>query len=373
MAELFKNVYNEEFFEDYSRVLMQVIPNFNKEQFLLKIFINGWESKELKQRMRHVTEVLKGFLSSDFKESVVQLIKTIDIIEAQEVDNEDTLGKLAFIFMPDFIEVYGLNDLETSVAAFERITQFISCEFGVRPFIIKYEQKMLPVMFKWANHKDSRVRRLASEGSRPRLPWGMAIPSLKKDPTPILPILELLKSDPVEYVRRSVANNLNDISKDNPETVIAISKKWTGQSADIDWVVKHACRTLLKAGDSNVLQLFGFGSIEDIVVENFDLITKKVRVGEYLEFSFNLINNSSKKEKIRAEYGIYYLKKNGALSRKVFKISERNYNEKSTTIINRRQPFKIITTRKFHVGKHKVSLILNGVELDELKTFELLS
>ena len=137
--------------------------------------------------------------------------------------------------------------------AIEFITQFITCEFAVRPFLLKYGDKMMNQMRAWSLHKSHKVRRLASEGSRPRLPWAMAIPALKKNPMPVLTILENLKNDPSESVRRSVANNLNDISKDRPGMVLKIANAWKGQNKETDAIVRHGCRTLLKHGHPEVL------------------------------------------------------------------------------------------------------------------------
>ncbi len=136
-------------------------------------------------------------------------------------------------------------------------------------------------MLKWSTHKSRHVRRLATEGSRPRLPWAMALPKLKKDPTPILPILENLKQDSCEIVRRSVANNLNDISKDNPQIAIAIAKKWKNISPETDAIIKHSLRTLLKAAHPEVLKYYQLDA-KNISVERFLIKNKKVKIGDYL-------------------------------------------------------------------------------------------
>lgn len=224
---------------------------------------------------------------------------------------------------------------------------------------------MMAQMLVWSKHEHWGVRRLASEGCRPRLPWAMALPNLKKDPAPIIPILENLKNDPARSVRLSVANNLNDIAKDNPEIVIDLAKKWHGKSKEIDWVIKHGCRTLLKQGNPEILGLFGLGSAENINIEDFQIITPVVKVGNSLEFSFKLVNNNHEKNKIRLEYGLYYQKANGALSRKVCKISEKEYAENSITYITRKHSFKVVTTRKFHPGLHQVAVIINGNEFEK--------
>ncbi|MDO5968637.1 DNA alkylation repair protein [Flavivirga aquimarina] len=367
MAELFKNIYHTEFFDRFITSVNEVVPGFNKASFLKEIYDTEWENRELKQRMRHITQVLKNHLSDDFNTNVETILKLIPVLKKDGFKPDN----LEFIFLPDFIEIYGLESYEIAIKAFEEITQFVSCEFAVRPFIIKYQDNMIKQMLLWANHKHSSVRRLATEGCRPRLPWAMAIASLKETPAPIIPILKKLKSDPSEYVRRSVANNLNDISKDHPETVINLVKKWQGNSKETDWLIKHACRTLLKQGNTKVMALFGFGNTEKIKVTDFKILTPKVKIGDFVEFSLKLVNTSNNTAKIRLEYGLYYQKANTSLSRKVFKISEKEYPKNSTTSINRKQSFKVITTRKFHVGKHQISIIINGKEIDVLD-FELI-
>ena len=366
MAELWKNIYNQAFFDRFTSSVKEIISDFNTNSFLKEIYDTEWGNRELKQRMRHITYVFKNHLTDDFKHNVGIILKLIPVLGKNGFKPDN----LEFIFFPDFIEIYGIDDYKTSVEAFETITQFVSCEFAVRPFIINNQKAMLNQMFDWSNHKHSMVRRLATEGCRPRLPWAMAIPSLKENPEPIISILENLKHDISESVRRSVANNLNDISKDNPQTVIDLVKKWKGVTKETDTLSKHACRTLLKHGNSEVIKLFGFGAIDKIKITDFKILAKIVKIGDVLEFSFNIVNTSNATSKIRLEYGLYYQKANGSLSKKVFKISEKDYLEKSTTKINRKQSFRIITTRKFHLGKHQVSIIINGIEFEKID-FEL--
>jgi len=362
MAELFKNIYNEAFFDNFINTVIQVKPDFNKKSFQENIYDSEWKNRELKQRMRHISIVLKNHLYEKYTENVAFILKLIYQLEKNGIKEKS----IEFMFFPDFIEFYGLENYKTSVKAFEQITQFTSCEFAVRPFIIKYQDKMIEQMHLWAIHRHPMVRRLATEGCRPRLPWAMAIPSLKNNPTPIIPILENLKNDKSESVRRSVANNLNDISKDNPITVIKLVKNWQGKSKEIDWLIKHACRTLLKQGNLEVMELFGFGAIDNFKIDDFKILTPKVKISQFLEFTFKLKNTSDSVSKARLEYGLYYQKANGSVSKKVFKISEKEYAKNSMTMINRKQSFKIITTRKFHLGLHQVSVIVNGKEFEKL-------
>jgi 3-methyladenine DNA glycosylase AlkC len=274
------------------------------------------------------------------------------------------------MFFPDYIETYGINHFDISVKTIEQLTQFTSCEFAVRPFILQYGDKMIKQMLQWSQHKSHHVRRLASEGSRPRLPWAIALPELKKNPLPLLPILENLKQDNSEYVRRSVANNLNDIAKDNPAIVIQIAKKWKGISKETDAIIKHGCRTLLKKGHPEILKYYKLNDKADIGISGFKIKNNKVKIGDYLNFSFSLQNMEHIKQNLRLEYAIYYLLQNGAHYKKVFKISERQLKPGEKLSVEKRHSFKIITTRKYYPGLHKLSVIVNGQELKTGK-FEL--
>jgi 3-methyladenine DNA glycosylase AlkC len=230
---------------------------------------------------------------------------------------------------------------------------------------------MMKQMLIWSKHEHWGVRRLSSEGCRPRLPWAIALPNLKKDPAPIIPILENLKDDISRFVRLSVANNLNDIAKDNPETVVNLAKKWKGKSENVDWVIKHGCRTFLKQGNAEVMEIFGFDNVKNVIIKDVNILTPKVKIGESLEFGFKLTNNSKKKVKIRLEYGLYYQKANKTLSKKVCKISEKDYAPNLTTQITRKHSFAVVTTRVLHRGLHQVSIIINGKEFDKYD-FELI-
>jgi 3-methyladenine DNA glycosylase AlkC len=379
MAELFKNIFNKQFFNEFTEALKCIIDNFDENKFLSQIMDDKWENRELKERVKHITTVLKNHLPTDYKNAIAKILELINHLKEtpyglalkQKKDTQWGLS-LEYMFLGDFVEQYGLDDYETSVYAIEEITQFTSCEGAVRPFIIKYPNEMMKQMLVWSKHQSRWVRRLSSEGCRPRLPWTMALPKLKENPAPIIPILENLKNDPSETVRKSVANNLNDIAKDNPETVIDLIKKWQGKSKNTDWIIKHGSRTLLKQGNTKVMEAFGFDAVKSIKIQDFQILTPEVKIGKSLEFCFKLLNNNKEKTQIRLEYGLYYQKANGTLSKKVYKISEKEYVENSITQITRKQSFRVITTRKFHLGLHQVAIIVNGNEF-ERHNFELVN
>jgi 3-methyladenine DNA glycosylase AlkC len=359
---LIKDIYSVSFYEKFGQAVAEVHPSFDKKKFIETIYEGDFAQKEWKERMKHTTVVLHQFMPQNFPEAVSLIDKIIKNLKK----NSFTDGNLAFIFFADYIEMYGLDDFKTSAKAFVSITQFISCEFAVRPFILKYKEKMIEEMIKWSLHENHHVRRLASEGSRPRLPWAMAIPFLKKDPASILPILENLKNDPSEYVRRSVANNLNDIAKDNPQIVLETALKWKGHSKETDAIIKHGCRTLLKQGHPEILSHYGLEST-NIELSNFEIKTPVVKVGDYLQFQFHLNNKNTEPKTIRLEYAVHYKKAKGHLAKKVFKISEKIYQPNQLTKIERNQSFKLITTRVFHTGAHQLSIIINGTESEALE------
>ncbi|GAA4196628.1 DNA alkylation repair protein [Pedobacter jeongneungensis] len=365
MASPLKDLYSPAFYDRLTSALAAAIPDFDKEKFINKIFTPDFASKELKERMKHTSKVLNGFLPENYPQTIELIKKTIAQLRIQGIGEDG----LAYMFLPDYIETYGINDFENSVEALEFITQFVSCEFAVRPFILKYENQMISRMQQWSLHESHKVRRLASEGSRPRLPWAMGIPFLKKDPTSILPILENLKTDPSEYVRRSVANSLNDIAKDHPQVVLDIAKNWSGLGSDTDAIIKHGSRTLLKQGHADILKHYGLDD-KGILLSDFKILTPEVKIGESLEFSFSIANENPTEQKVRLEYAIYYKKQNGQNTKKVYKISERVYPGGASINVIRKQKFVLITTRKFHVGNHQLSMIINGAE-KEISHFEL--
>jgi 3-methyladenine DNA glycosylase AlkC len=357
---LLKDLYSRKFYEGIAVCMTETIPGFNTPEFLKLIYIPAFDDMELKARMKHTAVSLQHFMPTDFAKGVRLLEVLIESLKAHEFWQE----RLEMMFIPNYIEVYGLEDLQASIHGMELATQYVSCEFAIRPFLNKYPDEMFKQMLEWSRHSNDRVRRLASEGCRPRLPWGLSVPALKKDPGPILQILENLRNDPSESVRRSVANNLNDISKEHPALVIEIARKWKGESKETDAIIKHGCRTLLKQGHEEMMSDYGL-DIEGIVLEELEILTPTVEIGAALQFQFKISNAGNLAKTVRLEYGLYYRKANGQLAKKVFKISERNYRSGEKVKILRNQSFKLITTRKFYIGKHELSIIINGKEMEK--------
>ncbi len=360
MAKLLKELYDENYINILSNNIINNYVGFNKNNFIASIFNENWQDKELKQRMRHIANTLYIFLPNNYDESIFILKNTF-----LKMNTKYSLENMIF---QDFVEVYGLDNFQISMNALECFTINSSSEFAIRQFILKYPNETIKQIKLWAIDKNEHIRRLASEGSRSRLPWATALLKYKENPEEILSILEILKDDESLYVRKSVANSLNDISKDNPQILKDITKNWIGINKNRDWILKHGCRTLLKNGDTEILEIFGFKQNNNISINNF-IFNKKVKMGENLEFSF-ILKSCESLGKLRIEYSIEFLRLNNKYSKKVFKISEGIYDKESKNI-SKYYSFKPISTRKYYKGIHKLSIIINGIILEE-KEFILL-
>jgi 3-methyladenine DNA glycosylase AlkC len=351
MAEPLKNMYTRSFFEQFANKIKAVYPLFDIDHFMKLIYDEQWDQRELKRRFRHISHCLGQTLPPAYEKALAVLAAIAG----------DCHG-FPYLFFPDFIEVYGLEHYESSIRHLELFTKCSSAEFAVRPFILRYPEKMMAQMLHWTEHPDPHVRRLASEGCRPRLPWSMALDDFKKDPAPILPILYALRADESEYVRNSVANNLNDITKDHPQLVLSIAQEWYGSHPGTDWILKHACRSLLKQGHPETLALFGFGQLSGVQLQNLTLHTTEITMGQDLTFSFILLNNSTEPQKIRLEYGMDFVKANGSRTTKIFKISEKIMGSGQLEVTKTHR-WREITTRVHYAGEHRLSIRVNGVEL----------
>jgi 3-methyladenine DNA glycosylase AlkC len=350
-----KDEYNNSFIQELGIQLQSQSTSFDTTSFLNAIINEDWEQRELKDRMRFITENIHLHLNYSY-------IQQIEILSQIVLE----YGGLKGMIFPDFIQVYGINDLETSLKAMELFTQYSTAEFAIRPFIEQYPDQVMSQMLLWSTHKNEHLRRLSSEGSRPKLPWAPALHSFITDPTPALAILENLKNDGSLYVKKSVANHLNDISKDHPDIVIKIAKKWFGETTNTNWIVKHALRTLLKKGDKKALAIFGLDNAKGIQINALSLSKKTLQIGEFLHFNFEVLNNSSKARNIRLEYKVAFVKANGSTSPKVFQISEFSLKANSSKWFIRKQWFKELSTRKHYPGKHTIRIVINGDEKNEI-------
>jgi 3-methyladenine DNA glycosylase AlkC len=366
MAPHLKDLYSENYLDNIAISISKFDTTFDINLFIKDIFCKAWANMELKRRMRHIAFTIGCHIKQNYTTQISILIQTYNHIQTDIGNRKDKLGLENMIFQ-DFVELYGLEDFDISMKALECFTQNSSSEFAIRQFILKYEDATINQMLIWAKSPNEHLRRLSSEGCRPRLPWAVALPLYKKDPTKVLKILELLQDDRSMYVKKSVANNLNDISKNNVKIVKDIAKRWYGQSKDKNWIIKHGCRTLLKQGDSEVLEIFGFEKKENIIIKDFTS-TQQINIGEALDFSFQLEDKNTIGA-IRLEYSIDFLRLNNKTNNKVFFISEKEYKTKHIKI-NKKHSFKLINTRKYYSGWHTLHIIVNGVIIHSYR-FEL--
>lgn len=352
MAEPLKEMYHEAFLRDFAGRVTKRLPSFDSEQFVEIALGPGWGTLELKGRIRRITESLGATLPGDY-------LDALGVLE----DLADDCRGFPYLFFPDFVERYGLDHWDRSVAALAKFTPMSSSEFGVRPYLLRDLERMMAQMLVWSEHPDEHVRRLASEGCRPRLPWGMGVPALKRDPSPIWPILDRLKADPSEYVRRSVANNMNDISKDHPEQVVERVRLWQGQDAQTDWVLRHGCRGLIRSAHPEIMARFGLLPLSNVEVEEWTVQPVEVRLGGTAEIRYALrLPEEEASAKVRLELAVYFARPNGKPFRKLFRLSEKPAAPGSLVRGARRHSFADLSTRKHYPGVHRLALVVNGQE-----------
>jgi len=352
--------FTREYIETLAGLLSQVTEAFNPECFLAYLEEQGLSNGELKEKMKIVTQGLHKALTLPYTEAL-QILRRI----APKFSGFDSL------VFPDFVGTYGLEEWELSVEALREFTILCSSEFAVRPFLNLDLNRMMAQMLAWAQDEDERVRRLASEGCRPRLPWAPGVPALKKDPSLIIPILELLRNDLSEDVRRSVANNLNDVSRSHPNLVLDLCESWFGESEETDKMIKHALRSMLKAGNTRALRLFGFGDPEAVSITGLSLTPKDPAVGADGEYFFDMHVAGEQALQLRLELKVQYMRKRGKTSQKVFQIREGIFEPGAHTF-RRKFSFMDLSTRKHYPGRHVFRIMVNGEE-KALLEFELLA
>jgi 3-methyladenine DNA glycosylase AlkC len=333
-------------------------PGVDAAAIVGEVFDAEWAGRELKQRVRHVAVVLRRHLPPDYREALAALRRAA----AQIAE----LGFTAMAFN-DFVEEYGVEDPDVSLPALEQFTILVSAEFAVRPFIKRYPDRLVDQLLNWAGNEDWRVRRLASEGSRPRLPWGMGLASLKQDPSPILPILTALRNDPSEDVRRSVANNLNDISKDHPDLVVETLSSWRDEGAEIDALIKHALRTLLKRGHPGALAAMGFSPNPAVETRSASVEPVSIPIGGSVQVRFDVVSTGTRAQHLMIDYAVEFQNVSGTGSRKVFKGSVVDLAPDEHVEIKRKVSLKPMSIRAIFPGVHSVELQVNGRVFDRVE------
>lgn len=347
-----KHLFSPVRFRQIAALIAGSHPGFDSRRFT-RLATKGLESLSLLQRMRHGTHALRATLPRDFRAAVEILKKLAPHLQ----------GDFAGMMLPDYVAAHGGDDFATSMDALRFLTRFSSGEFAIREFLRRDLRRTLAVMKGWSCDPDENVRRLASEGSRPRLPWSFRLEALVADPSPALPILENLRSDPSLYVRKSVANHLNDISKDHPEWMLGCLASWDLSHPHTQWIAKRASRSLIKAGHKPTLRLFNFTGKPAVRISGFRLAPAHLTLGQRLTFSFALVSTSPKSQQLAVDYRIHYTKASGATAPKVFKLREVWLAPRQRITLSKRQVFRNFTTRKHYPGRHQLELLVNGAVL----------
>jgi 3-methyladenine DNA glycosylase AlkC len=278
--------------------------------------------------------------------------------------NDEMKGAEVFYYMPHggYVAKYGLDYYDESMQALLEITKRFTAEFSIRPFIQKYPEKIFPQLMQWTEHENQHVRRLVSEGTRPRLPWASWLKEVQQDPLQVLKLLDKLKEDPELYVRRSVANNLNDIAKDHPDTVVELLESWKKiANPKTQWIIKHAMRSLVKTGHHGALNLLGYNPAVKVKTK-LSCRQQQIKVGESLSFEIEINSFENKSIDLMIDYQLYFMKSNKKQSAKVFKLTKKTLEAGEQLLLTKKHSFKVITTRKYYPGQHSIGLIINGLE-----------
>ena len=366
MAEPLKNHFGPEVARLWARWMQDSLPGFRSKDFLRQA-LAGFDDLELMPRGRHLGEVVARHLPENFPRAARVLRRILEKAEAPEKGNP--IG--SFVFLPAGIVAAsrGLGHFDESMELLKALTKRFTSEFAIRPFLREHPERCFAVLRDWTADPDENVRRLVSEGTRPRLPWAERVPALLRDPRPGLELLEALKDDPAEYVRRSVANHLNDIGKDHPARLISTARRWgKGAGEERLRLLRHALRSLVKAGHPDALGLLGFGKEPRVAIKKSSVLPSRVSLGETVEISASL--RAEEDARVLLDYRIHFRKANGGTSPKVFKGTTMELRAGESR--SWRASFAAVTrsTRVLYPGSHFVEICLNG-KVHPLGGFEL--
>lgn len=325
---------------------------------------------ELKARAQLIADQLHRVLPKPHKARATIIRDMLhpqkDLPKGQQSDEEGITG-WGMLPLSMVIGKYGLEDFDGSLLLLKDMTRHFSSEFDVRYYLQADQDRALAIMGQWIADPDPHVRRLVSEGTRPRLPWGIRLPGFVADPLPLLPLLSALKDDNSDYVRRSVANNLNDIAKDHADLVAGIAEGWL-KTADENRqrLVRHACRSLIKQGHKKTLKVLGYHK-PLVVLDRLDILTPQVQLGGDLVFDMQLSSISNRDQKLIIDYVVHHRKANGMTSPKVFKWKHATLPARGNLKAKKNHAMRKITTRRYYAGRHGLEVLVNGVSMGRVE------
>ncbi|KAF1011368.1 MAG: putative protein YhaZ [Pseudomonas fluorescens] len=359
-APALKDIFNLERLQHIASETRAVCPAFDAEGFL-EHATAGLADLSVMQRVARVSESLHAVIPLDYPQSLKVLYALAPRLNSGFVS----------LFLPHYVASYGADDFERSMAALKYFTTFGSAEFAIRHFLQRDFKRTLAVMHEWSQDENEHVRRLASEGSRPRLPWSFRLAEVQADPSLCATLLDNLKADTSLYVRKSVANHLNDITKDHPDWVLGLIESWSLDNPHTAWIARHALRSLIKQGNNRALAIMGAGARAEVNIHGLSVTPAAIRIGERINLSFSLESTSEHAQKLVVDYAIDYVKSAGHSAAKVFKLKAFNLGAGETHRIRREQHIRELTTRKHYPGTHAVHVLVNGERLASA-AFELL-
>lgn len=361
MAEPLKRFFDRSRVEIIADMLAGATKRFPHRAFV-EAASRGLDNLELMDRARHISRAMKASLPDDYEEAIDVMIRSL----GPELDDTEGLGMSVFVYLPHvlFVAEHGLDHFDASMRAQHELTRRFSAEFSIRAYLDRHTEATLAKLESWADDPNRHVRRLVSEGTRPRLPWAPRLPKFQRDPTPVIALLERLKDDPDLYVRRSVANNLNDIGKDHPDVLLDVCERWSKDaSEERSWVIEHALRSSIKKGDRRALAITGVGDAKGLSVKGTISPTRPT-LGGSIRLDIEVTSTRKKATKVTTDLVVHFMKSNGETRPKVFKGKTIEIAASSTIKFGKSVSLADLTTRKHYPGKHRVEALLNGTHFE---------
>jgi len=360
-TRLFKDEINRPTITRIGKTLHELDDSFADGRFVAAVMQRKMDTLELKERIAAVADTLEKFLPKSYKAAVDLMIEAAP-----------KLGMFENWCFLTVIERHGLSRYKDSMRGMYELTKHASAESAIRPFIKKYTKRIMPTLKKWTRDEDQHVRRLVAEGTRPRGVWVQRLDIFVQDPTPVIDLLDKLRDDPSLYVRKAVANSLNDVSKDNPEVAIATALRWRQDNNHLtNWIIRHGLRSLLKQGDPRAFKLLEFTDTPQLTVSDITLSNKRLRIGRKLKIKFEIESLADRSQKLAIDYKVHYVKKSGRMSEKVFKLAEKNLPPKGKISLSTERSFANRSVRTHYPGEHKIQIMVNGKVMAEA-TFQLM-
>lgn len=358
MAEALKEQFGPDVAERIGDMIVDVYPEFDRRRFVA-LALHRYDRLELTARARQIAHALAETLPDDRETAIGILVRSL----GPPIAGAELKGMESFLYLPHvfFVAEFGLDCFETSMTAQYELTRRFTAEFSIRAFLEHHRDATLERLRVWATDPDVHVRRLVSEGTRSRLPWAPRLRWVQEDPSEIIELLELLKDDPEEYVRRSVANNLNDIAKDHPALVVRVARRWWKRGdRNRRRLVQHGLRTLVKGADPAALAVLGYGPESPARVSVVRCDPRDARIGGKVRMEVDVENPGRTEARALVDFRVYFVKANGATSPKVFKGAELELAPGASSTVRKTVSLKQHSTRTHYPGEHRVEVILNG-------------